>query len=60
MTECIISSVSTGGSGGEERLTENVSINFGTFEYAYTPQKADGSGDAVLPFKFNITRNVEE
>ena len=30
MTEVLIASVSTGGSGGEDRLTENISINFAT------------------------------
>ncbi|MCP4671350.1 MAG: type VI secretion system tube protein Hcp [Desulfobacula sp.] len=60
MTKCIISSVSSGGSGGEERLTENVTINFEEFTYEYTPQKEDGSGDAVLPFKFNIAENKEK
>ncbi len=59
MTKCIISSVSTGGSGGEDRLTENISINFAEFEFVYTPQKADGTGDSALPFKFNIAQNVE-
>ncbi len=58
MKNCLISSVSTGGSGGEDRLTENIAINFGNFQYEYTPQKADGSGDAVLPFAFDIALNV--
>jgi len=58
MKDCLISSVSTGGSGGEDRLTENISINFGNFDYEYTPQKADGSGDSVLPFGFDIAKNV--
>ena len=57
MKDCLISSISTGGSGGEDRLTENITINFGEFEYAYTPQKEDGSGGSVLPFKFNIAAN---
>jgi type VI secretion system secreted protein Hcp len=57
MKDCLISSVSTGGSGGEDRLTENISINFANFSYEYTPQKADGSGDAVLPFGFDIKAN---
>ena len=60
MKNCLISSVSTGGSGGEDRLTENISINFGEFEFEYTPQKPDGSGDSVLPFKFNIAENEEK
>jgi type VI secretion system secreted protein Hcp len=57
MKNCLISSVSTGGSGAEDRLTENITINFGNFDYEYTPQKEDGSGDAVLPFGFDIAKN---
>jgi len=57
MKDCLISSISTGGSGGEDRLTENITINFGNFVYEYTPQKEDGSGDAVLPFSFDIKAN---
>jgi len=60
MTNCIITSISTGGSHGDDGLTETVSINFEEYEFAYTPQKADGSGDAVLPFKFNIAQNKEQ
>ena len=57
MKDCLISSISTGGSGGEDRLTENITINFGNYTYEYTPQKEDGSGDAVLPFGFDIKAN---
>jgi type VI secretion system secreted protein Hcp len=57
MKDCLISSVSSGGSGGEDRLTENITINFANFAYEYTPQKSDGSGDAVLPFGFDIKAN---
>jgi type VI secretion system secreted protein Hcp len=59
MKEGIISSVSTGGSGGEDRLTENVTINFAEFESVYVPQKPDGSGDAEITVGWNIATNVE-
>jgi type VI secretion system secreted protein Hcp len=59
MEKCIISSVSTGGSGGEDRLTENISINFAKFKVAYTPQKEDGSGDAAKEVTWNIAENTE-
>jgi len=59
MKEVIITSVSTGGSGGEDRLTENVSLNFAEFEYAYQPQKTDGSADGgKKEFKFSIQENI--
>ena len=58
--ELIISSISMGGSGGEDRLTENVTLNFASFDYEYTPQKDDGSADTAIPFKWNIAQNIEE
>jgi len=59
MKEVIVTSVSTGGSGGEDRLTENVTLNFAEFEYAYQPQKADGTADGGLKeFKFSIQENI--
>lgn len=60
MEDCLISSVSTGGSGGEDRLTENVSINFATVEIEYTPQKKDGSGDAKKRFGWQIAKNIKK
>lgn len=57
MTDCLVSSVQSGGSGSEDRVMESLSLNFEEFEYIYTPQKADGSGGSALPFKFNIAEN---
>ncbi|QSI28641.1 type VI secretion system tube protein Hcp [Variovorax sp. RKNM96] len=57
MEKIIISSISSGGSGGEDRLTENISLNFAKFKYEYTPQKPDGSGDAVKETGWDIVGN---
>jgi type VI secretion system secreted protein Hcp len=59
MKDVIISSLSTGGSGGEDRLTENVTLNFGAFKMEYTPQKPDGSGDAAVEAGWDIAKNVK-
>ena len=56
----MVTSLSTGGSGSEDRLTENVTLNFAKYEMAYTPQKDDGSPDAEIKLKWNIEENVEE
>ncbi|MFI5405314.1 MAG: Hcp family type VI secretion system effector [Nitrososphaerales archaeon] len=56
--EVIITSVSTGGSGGEDRLTENVSLNFAEVEVEYTPQKADGTAGPSKKFSYNIAENT--
>jgi type VI secretion system secreted protein Hcp len=57
MNDCIISNVSTGGSGSEDRLTENITLNFAKVEVEYTPQKADGSGDPSIIMNFDVTQN---
>jgi type VI secretion system secreted protein Hcp len=57
LSDVIVSALSTGGSGGEDRLTENVTLNFGKFEYEYTPQKSDGSGDAAKTAGWKIPEN---
>jgi type VI secretion system secreted protein Hcp len=52
LNDVIVTSVSTGGSEGEERNAENFTLNFGKFKYSYQPQdnkgaKAGGSIDYV-------------
>jgi type VI secretion system secreted protein Hcp len=42
MEDVTVTAVSTGGSGGEDRLTENITLNFSQFRYQYTPQDAKG------------------
>lgn len=59
MKDCLITSVLTSAAQGQERLTENVSINFAEFSYEYTPQKPDGSGDAPVTMGWNIAKNVK-
>ena len=58
MKELIVTSVSTGGSGGEDRLTENVSLNFREWKITYTPQDDKGAGGGAVDFGFNIAKNI--
>jgi type VI secretion system secreted protein Hcp len=51
MENVMVSSVSTGGSGGEDRLTENVSLRFGNVTATYTPQSETGKEGTPLPVK---------
>lgn len=59
MKEVLVSSISTGGSGGEDRLTENVTLNFAEFKVEYTPQKSDGAGEAAVEAAWHIAKNVK-
>ena len=60
MSPVLVTAVDTGGSGGDDRITENVSLNFAKMEVAYTPQKEDGTGDAEVTLNWNIEKNIEE
>ena len=60
MSPVLVTSVDTGASSGEDRLTENVTLNFAKVEVAYTPQKEDGTGDAEVSLIWNIEKNIEE
>ena len=60
LKDIIVSSYSTGGSGGEEMLTENLSLNFAEIKVSYVPQKEDGSGAAAVDFGFNIPENSKK
>jgi type VI secretion system secreted protein Hcp len=57
LDEGIIAAVSTGGSGGEDRLTETIALNFAKFKLEYKPQKADGSGGAAIEAAWDIAAN---
>jgi type VI secretion system secreted protein Hcp len=59
MTEVMVTAVSTGGSGGEDRLTENVTLNFAKVEVSYTPQDATGKAGNPIPVGWNIAENVK-
>ena len=60
MSPVLITSVSTGGDGGMDRLTEVVTLNFAKVKFAYTPQKEDGNPDATIETTLNIEKNIAE
>jgi type VI secretion system secreted protein Hcp len=57
MTQVFITSVSSGGSHGEDRLTENVSLNFAKVKVEYTPQSGTGSAEGVITQGWDIAKN---
>lgn len=57
MEDVIVTAFTTGGSGGQDRITENLTLNFGRYKFDYIPQKADGTGGAALITGFDIAKN---
>ncbi len=58
MEEVLVTSVSTGGSGGEDRLTENVTLNFAKVKFVYAKQDSKGGVGADAVFAWSIAENV--
>lgn len=55
MTDVIVTSVSTGGSGGDDRPTETLSLNFGSIQVVYTEYLPDGRAGETTEFMYSLT-----
>ncbi len=58
LTTLIVTSVSAGGSGGEEKLTENVTLNFAKISIDYQEQDDKGAAQGgKINFGWDIPKN---
>lgn len=60
MEKVLVTSYSTGGSGGEDRLTENVSLNFATVNVNYIQQDEKGGKATPFAYAWDIAANVKK
>jgi type VI secretion system secreted protein Hcp len=58
MENVLVTSVSTGGSGGEDRLTENVTLNFSKVHVTYVPQDPTGGPEPPVEMSWDIVANT--
>ena len=59
MNDILITSVNPSGSGDAAPIAESVAMQFAKVDLEYKPQKADGSLDAGVHFKYDIKGNKE-
>ena len=60
MNDVLISTYQTGGSEGSDVVpTDQVSFNFAKIDVMYKPQKADGSLEAGIHFKYDLKAQKE-
>jgi type VI secretion system secreted protein Hcp len=59
LEEVMVSSITTGGSGGQDKLTENITLNFARVKLEYTPQNAKGAGEASIIQGWDLAKNKE-
>ncbi len=57
MAQVMVTSISTGGSGGQDRLTENITLNFSKVKMEYTPQSDKGAGEPGVVAGWDIAAN---
>ena len=58
LEDVLISSVQTGGSQGDELITQSVSINFARFKESYQPQNSKGGKEGgAIEAGYNIATN---
>ena len=58
MKTVLVTSVSTGGSGGEDRLTENITLNFAKVKVTYTEQTDTGAKGKAPEMMWDIAGNT--
>jgi type VI secretion system secreted protein Hcp len=58
MSKVMVTSVSTGGSGGESKFTENVTLNFAEVKFENFKQDAEGVTTTAGNLDWNIAGNV--
>lgn len=58
MTDVLVTSLSTGGSGGEDRLTENISLNFARVQLTYIQVLSSGAAGDPVEYDWNIAENA--
>jgi type VI secretion system secreted protein Hcp len=57
--KALVTSYSTGGGGGEERLIENVALNFAKVKVEYTTQSEKGGKGTPQAFAWDISANAK-
>ena len=59
MEEVLVTSVSEGGSGGEDGQTENITLNFAKVKVEYVPQESSGGKGGGSELGYDIRANKE-
>ena len=60
LEEVLVTSLSTGGSGGEDRLTENVSLNFAKVKVQYKEQTETGAVGDKPEMGWDVAANTKQ
>lgn len=58
MSNILVTSQSMGGSSGEPRITENITLNFAKFEFCYRGLTQTGSPDTEVCEGWDIAQNI--
>ena len=58
LEDVLVTSQSAGGSGGEDQLTENITLDYARIEFTYVGQRADGTSAEPQVAGFDFATNT--
>jgi len=58
MKKVIISKVVPGGDSSDDRIKEDLALNFAQIAIKYTPQESSGAGGAAVEAEFDVEANI--
>jgi len=59
LEKVLVSNINSGGGGGDDRIMEDLSLNFAQYKLTYTPQEDDGTAGSPIELGWNIEGNCE-
>jgi type VI secretion system secreted protein Hcp len=59
LSDVIVTNVATGGKSEDERVREEISLNYAHISIQYKAQNADGSAGAAIQKSYNLEANCE-
>ncbi len=58
LSDVLVASFATSGAASDQLPIDNLSISYAKIVYEFTPQKADGSPDAIVKLGWDVVKNV--
>lgn len=59
LSECLVTAIAAGGSGGEDRLIETVTLNFAKIHFEYKVQDEKGGGKDGGQYTWDVAGNTK-
>ncbi len=59
MKKVLVTGIHSGGGAGDDRIMEDIVLNFAEYKFSYKPQKDDGTAEAPIDFGWSMEADHE-